>query len=381
MVPILIQENTDCDPITDLIKYSEVRLSEETSQEILPLSNLSQQNPTVTDTAKPMSKYIDACFDALGDPPEYSRIGHSGEHVEKLQRALQLKKLYKGKVNGVFDTRTEDAFKIFEKKESLEINGECDYNTSMKLFGRTIEAPPANNTPVANQNKGSEISDWFKSDQSAISSPEPEDSSDSRVAEEAIGSEKKYSPNMKGERTPIINTDLFGNSTQIPAPIVPITNPAPDTNSPKTSVPIAPIIKNQTPETKKLDWFLNGVNAIPKRATFSVKDVATGRIFSAVRWSGGNHLDAEPASAADTKVIKEVFGGDWSWARRSILVKYKDHIYAGSMNGMPHGTTVVDSNNFSGHFCIHFYNSRTHETNRVDEDHQNAVNAAMRSSW
>lgn len=136
-----------------------------------------------------------------------------------------------------------------------------------------------------------------------------------------------------------------------------------------------------TSKTERLNWFKDGVNTIPKGATFRVKDVATGKFFSAVRWSGANHLDAEPARASDAKVIKEVFGGDWSWARRAILVKYDGHVYAASMNGMPHGTTVVSDNNFSGHFCIHFYKSRTHDTNRVDQTHQNAVGVAMRATW
>ena len=50
------------------------------------------------------------------------------------------------------------------------------------------------------------------------------------------------------------------------------------------------------------------------------------------------------------------------------------------MNGMPHGTSTLN-NNFDGHFCIHFYNSRTHGTDRVDEDHQNAVARAMNATW
>ena len=48
---------------------------------------------------------------------------------------------------------------------------------------------------------------------------------------------------------------------------------------------------------------------------------------------------------------------------------------------MPHGTCAITNNNFDGHFCIHFYNSRTHGTNRVDEAHQNCVARAMSASW
>lgn len=132
--------------------------------------------------------------------------------------------------------------------------------------------------------------------------------------------------------------------------------------------------------TERLDWFGGGSDVIPKGATITIKDVKTGKTFTAVRWSGANHLDAEPATRDDTAAMKAIYGGAWSWNRRAILVKYNGHVYAASMNGMPHGTTTRD-NGFDGHFCIHFYKSRTHGTDRVDEDHQNAVAAAMKATW
>ena len=92
-------------------------------------------------------------------------------------------------------------------------------------------------------------------------------------------------------------------------------------------------------------------------------------------------MDTEPLTAEDTAIMKSIYGGSWSWDRRAILVMYNGHVYAASMNGMNHGTTTIADNNFDGHFCIHFYNSRTHETDRVDEDHQAAVARAMKATW
>ena len=135
----------------------------------------------------------------------------------------------------------------------------------------------------------------------------------------------------------------------------------------------------EAPETEKLTWF-GSEDVIPKGATVTVKDCRTGKTFTAVRWSGSNHMDTEPASRADTAVLKEIYGGSWSWRRRPILVKYNGHVYAASMNGMPHGTSTID-NGFDGHFCIHFTGSKTHGTDRVDEDHQNAVAAALKYEW
>ena len=132
--------------------------------------------------------------------------------------------------------------------------------------------------------------------------------------------------------------------------------------------------------TERLDWFHGGSKKIPKGATFKVKDIRTGKVFTVKRWSGGNHIDAEPATASDTAIMKKIYG-HWSWKRRAVLVKYNGHVYAGSMNGMPHGTQTISGNNFDGHFCIHFYGSKTHGSKKVDAMHQSMVAEAMKHSW
>ena len=132
--------------------------------------------------------------------------------------------------------------------------------------------------------------------------------------------------------------------------------------------------------TEKLDWFHGGSSKIPKGATFKVKDIKTGKVFTVKRWSGANHIDAEPNSKDDTKTMKSIYG-HWSWKRRAVLVKYNGHVYAASMNGMPHGTQTISDNNFDGHFCIHFSGSKTHGSKKVDEMHQKCVKEALKHSW
>lgn len=132
--------------------------------------------------------------------------------------------------------------------------------------------------------------------------------------------------------------------------------------------------------TERLNWFNGGSNTIPKGATFKVKDCKTGKVFTCKRWSGYNHLDAEPLTYSDMQTMLGIYG-HWSWRRRPVLVKYNGHVYAASMNGMPHGTSTISNNGFDGHFCIHFYKSKTHGTGLVDEEHQNCVDQAMGYSW
>lgn len=132
--------------------------------------------------------------------------------------------------------------------------------------------------------------------------------------------------------------------------------------------------------TEELDWFKNGSSTIPKGAVFEIMDCKTGKKFTVKRWSGANHIDAEPLTAEDTAVMKSIYG-TWSWDRRAILVKYNGHVYAASMNGMPHEDDTIADNDFDGHFCIHFTGSKTHGTQRVDEDHQSCVQTALKYTW
>ena len=132
--------------------------------------------------------------------------------------------------------------------------------------------------------------------------------------------------------------------------------------------------------TERLNWFKGGSDVIPKGAVFTVKDCKTGKTFQCKRWSGANHMDSEPLTASDAAIMKSVYGG-YSWKRRAILVKYNGHVYAASMNGMPHGTQTITNNGLDGHFCIHFYKSKTHGTKKVDSNHQSCVSTAMKYTW
>ena len=138
----------------------------------------------------------------------------------------------------------------------------------------------------------------------------------------------------------------------------------------------------ETLTTETLDWFADDVDQqIPNDAVFTIKDVQTGMTFTAIRCSGKSHLDAEPASAADTAAFKEIVGGKWRWLGRPILIMYDSRVFAASMCSKPHGTQTIKDNDYDGHFCIHFKNSRTHAQDKVIRSYQNAVAIAGESSW
>ena len=125
---------------------------------------------------------------------------------------------------------------------------------------------------------------------------------------------------------------------------------------------------------RKKGTFRDGAYAI-------VTDVATGISYRVKRVGGYNHTDVEPATAFDTWQMYRIYGEEWAWTRHAVLVTLSDGTtLAGSANGMPHGGSHVDGNNMNGHTCIHFLNSRTHGSDKVDAAHQSAIRTAANCS-
>ncbi|MEW6662699.1 MAG: LysM peptidoglycan-binding domain-containing protein [Bacillota bacterium] len=108
-------------------------------------------------------------------------------------------------------------------------------------------------------------------------------------------------------------------------------------------------------------------------STATVTDLQTGLRWRIHHLGGSNHADSEPLTAADTRIMKQAFGGQWSWSARAVLLEVNNRVLAASINGMPHSIQTISNNDFPGHFCLYFFNSRTHTTNTIPPDYQAMV--------
>ena len=137
---------------------------------------------------------------------------------------------------------------------------------------------------------------------------------------------------------------------------------------------------------EKIDWYTGGIQEmLPKGENFQIYDVYTGLVWWAHRWAGGDHADIEPLTAADTAKVCQMYGVTNAaeiaskdlWQRRPSLVTVNGHTYACSLYGEPHGTQTITTNNFPGQCCLHFTNSRTHGSQKVDSYHAAAIQYAI----
>lgn len=114
----------------------------------------------------------------------------------------------------------------------------------------------------------------------------------------------------------------------------------------------------------------------PMYATAKITDIYTHASFNVQRREGSSHVDAQPLTAEDTAIMKKIYGGQWSWERKGIVVEVRGYRIAASMNGMPHGSGKIDDNDFPGHFCIHFLGSTIHSGGMDIEHHREILKAA-----
>ncbi|WP_228353965.1 peptidoglycan-binding domain-containing protein [Variimorphobacter saccharofermentans] len=152
--------------------------------------------------------------------------------------------------------------------------------------------------------------------------------------------------------------------------------------------------------TGALDWFKKVKYIWDRGEDAVVTDVDTGKSFKVRRTYGTNHADVEPLTKADSKIIKEIWGG-FGWERRAVTVEIGNYLLAASMTSMPHagvdsapagkyvsgrsagygrGTNLdaVKNNGVSGVMDIHFLNSRTHTTNVKQKSQQDMVKKAAK---
>ena len=112
-----------------------------------------------------------------------------------------------------------------------------------------------------------------------------------------------------------------------------------------------------------------------------VYDIRTGITYYVKSFSNGRHADVDPITTNDTALLRQTFGGTWSWDVRPVLVTINGRTIAASINGMPHGGSAIENNGMNGHICIHFLGSSTHNGNAAfSRLHQDVLMEAYRLS-
>lgn len=294
------------------------------------------------------------------------RYGSRGEKVKEIQKQLKILGYYKGSIDGDFGNNTKAAVKAFQKDNKLVVDGICGEKTYNKLFNITTTTVTTVSTKDIIVEKGSRGDEVTKIQQQLKTLGYLSDKVDgvfgnnTKEAVEAFQSTAKLNVTGKCDKT---------TYEQLFAP-----------NAPKCSKKPGSTCEPAHGTAIKMDWFTSGIQKIfAKNTIATITDVKTGISWHEIRKGGSYHADCQPYTAADTAAMKKACKS-WSWARRAIFVTINGVNYAASMNCMPHGSNSMKYNNFPGHHCIHFTNSRVHCSNKVCANHKRAIETAAKTT-
>ncbi|AQS58828.1 LysM peptidoglycan-binding domain-containing protein [Desulforamulus ferrireducens] len=115
----------------------------------------------------------------------------------------------------------------------------------------------------------------------------------------------------------------------------------------------------QVSSVELVDWFTSGKYMFKSGEHFTVTDCGTGKQLTLKVLSAGNHCDIEPATAADTKIMQDLFG-QWTWSPRPVIIHKNGKNIAGSLSGQPHDIDTTPDNGVNGHFDLYLHNSKPH---------------------
>ena len=254
------------------------------------------------------------------------REGDSGEEVRELQRLLQSHGFYSAQIDGQFGYQTMLAVKQFQNLSGLQVDSVVGPNTWRELL-----AESSGDTIYYTVQPGDSL--WTLA----------------RRLNTSVN-KLRAANNISGDHIRV------GDRLRVPGDGI------------------------ATAEIRDLHW--NEVDLlIPEGKIFTITDLETGLSFRVRRLYGNVHADVEPVTRRDTEVKRRIYGGSWSWDRRAVVVHINNMLIAGSINGMPHGGQEITSNNYPGHFCLHFRGSRLHNSGGLDPDHQGMVEEAAEEIW
>lgn len=281
--------------------------------------------------------------------------GEAGPHIVLLQTRLQALH-YPAGTEGTFSDATETGVLLFQKHNKLPVTGIVGATTLQALFANPTPLPAAYREGYGEKRQGQ------------LPAPAPV-----VVAAEAAPAAQVEKPAEEKKETKAKKTTSTKKSSSTKKATEAAKTPEPKKEEKTEPLPQAEGVQYG----EYLDWFKEVNGLLKKGQTLTVTDLATGLSFKVTRMGGKSHADCEPLTKEDTAIYKRIYSGKWSWDRRPVIVTLPNgRAIAGSMNGMPHGFDDISGNGMTGHFCIHFKNSRTHASNKVCPLHQAAVRKA-----
>lgn len=146
------------------------------------------------------------------------------------------------------------------------------------------------------------------------------------------------------------------------------------------TIPIGPTSSGEPDEFGNATPWEDVDDLLQLNTTFRLTDLNTGETFNIIRTGGVNHAKVAPATSSDHEKFQQIFGGEYNWSKRPVMVQIGGQQIAASLQGMPNGLNGVSGNGMDGSCNLYFRNSLSDVSNLPDTEHRRVILRAA-GSW
>jgi len=284
-------------------------------------------------------------------------IGSSGNNVRLMQARLVHLKYTNDIIDGRFGTKTAAAVAAFQQQHNLKADGIAGAQTLKKLFSSEAKEykAPAAATPAPGKTeellKVGSTGAAVKAAQQALKTlGYLTGAVDGVFGPKTYLAVKAFQKASKLSQDGVIGPKTLDRLQAMAEEKDDSAQGAIGSGSVSGTVFKAPTAE----EVRFANWFTE-IRALARTMPGAIiYDYETGLYYNVNMFSFGKHCDAEPVTASDTAIMRQIMGRD-NWTPHAVWVILSDgKVYMASTHSMGHTVDHNNSNDLTGHICIHF---------------------------
>ncbi len=282
-------------------------------------------------------------------------IGSRGDNVTLLQARLTVLKYLNDTIDGRFGTLTAAAVAAFQERNNLTADGIAGPKTLKKLYSstakeaaQTIEKPQTGEVR-AKLEVGDRGSDVQMAQQMLLNLGYLTGAAD------GIFGPKTYLAVKAFQKANKLTADgIVGQATWVRLNAMNEEEDSADGPTDSSSDSMAQFKAPTAIEVRFANWYTETRALARSMPNAIVYDYQTGLYYHVHMFSFGKHCDAEPVTASDTAIMRQIMGAD-NWTPHAVWVILSDgKVYMASTHSHGHEVDHNSSNDLTGHICIHF---------------------------
>ncbi len=289
------------------------------------------------------------------DLDETLRIGSSGNNVTLVQARLVHLKYLNDTIDGRYGTKTAKAVAAFQERHDLKADGIAGKQTLTLLFSSSAKEysqKPEENQPLTTELlKQGSTGEAVKAAQQALKTL-----GYLTGAADGVFGPKTYLAVKAFQKSNRLSQDGIIGPKTLERLIAMAEEDQDALGATGTGGGVSGSVFKQptAAEVRFANWYTEIRPLARSMPDAIIYDYETGLYYNVNMFSFGKHCDAEPITASDTAIMRQIMGRD-NWTPHAVWVILSDgKVYMASTHSMGHTVDHNSKNDLVGHICIHF---------------------------